>query len=215
MAIGDAYATVGEYRSHIDKDSSEQDTAIAVDLLATSRWLERRLGVETFNKDETTSVRVYIGKGSSVLKLLTDDGRQAGIASTGSLSIKVDDDDDGSFADETALATSDYELRPLNAAVGPEPKPWTSIVLPTWSSRGTWSAGRRIQVTAQHGWPSVPSAIKEACIIFTAMIRGDASEWLSGQVSTLDQVESVSPQARKMLRDLLMVYSPTAGVAFG
>lgn len=198
MAIGDAFVTAAAYRARIVKSSSSVDSAIESSLKTTSRWLERILGVESFNKDGTATSRVYIGNGSRCLDV-------AEIASTAGLAIKIDEDDDGDFSDETALATTDYELRPLNADKGPEAKPWTEIYLPNWSNYGVWPAGQRVQVTAIHGWPAVPDAIANICIEFTSMMRGE-SPWFTGRIAEIDDLENVSPQARGMLNSVREAY---------
>lgn len=200
MAIGDAYATAATYRARVVKSSADDDAAITSSLESVSRWLERTLNVVSFNQDAAAVARVYIGDGSPCLRV--DE-----IALTAGLSIKVDEDDDGSFGDETALASSGaYELRPLNADKGPEAQPWREIVLPSWSSYGNaWPLDHRVEVTAVYGWPAVPEAIVNACIAFTAMVRGE-SPYFSGRILELDSVESVSPHARSVLNSLKDTY---------
>lgn len=210
MAYGDAYATVQRFNAQTG--GREEGAVILSKLLATSRWLERRLGVESFNRSGSVSARVLIaeadesGYAQSVL-------RTPPIATLTGVVVKVDSDNDGSFADETALVDgTDYELLPRDAADRAEAVPWTEIRLTGWGSYGTtWPVGARVQVTAEWGWPAVPEAIVSACVEFTRMVMGEGI-FATNRISDLNQVETVSAQARSILKDLMMVYSPTAGI---
>lgn len=107
---------------------------------------------------------MFYGDGTRVLRV--DD-----IGSTSGLVIKIDDDNDGSVADETALTSSDYQLRPLNAASMVQPESYNQIHLPAWSSRGSWPRGVLVSVTAVWGWPAVPEQIVSATIELTRLLR--------------------------------------------
>jgi len=116
--------------------------------------------------------------------------------------IKIDEDQDGDFSDETALAASDYELIPRSAPYGSEPRPYTAIELTTWGTKGCFVPGARVEVTGVHGWPSVPAAIKRACIQLTAILRLDSPR-AQRQVTDLGQVVEMSPQGAGIVRDLI------------
>lgn len=193
MAIGDAYATAAEYRTAIGRTDAGDDAQILLDLNAISRFLEGKLE-RFFNKDTAAVARTYIPS-ENVSSLRVDDLAAA------PTSILVDDDFDGEFDDETALASSDYELRPLNADKGPEARPFTRIALTPWGGRAMFYKGIRVQVTAQWGWPAVPQAIKTATIHLCAILRLETPR-ATKRVVELDTVMEASPDAQSIIRQL-------------
>lgn len=181
MAVTDAYATKDEYKAVILKADALDDTAITDELAGQSRFLDLRMG-RHFNRDEAVVPKIYYpqghhsgnpeaenpwlySKGSN--ELVVDD-----IASKTGLVIKIDDNRDGSFAGETALATTDYELWPLNADKGAEARPWRKIRLLRSGTRGWWPCGSAVEVNAIGGWPvATPKAISRATIYLAAIRR--------------------------------------------
>jgi len=189
MAITDSYASPAEYRSAIGKDYTEDDLDVEWDLAAVSRYIERKLG-RFFTRDIADVTRTFSGNGARALPI--DD-----LVSI--TSIKSDDDYDG--VAETTWAATDYQLWPSNAALGPEPEPYTRIDLPTWSSR-TLSPGQLITITGIWGWPLVPMPIKRACIQLTAILRMEgsrASRTLSGDGEILEP----NPLAQNIVREIM------------
>lgn len=86
-------------------------------------------------------------------------------------SLSTDGSGDGTY--ETAWSESDYQLWPVNAAAGPEARPYTEIravgskLFPVPYSR--FQRANRVQITGTFGWPTaVPSAVKEACLMLAA-----------------------------------------------
>ena len=168
--VTDALATVADYKAITGKSVGVEDTEIGNALLAVSRHIESRLG-RFFTVDAADVTRTYIvgtqgGEppgGHQVLEV--DD------LSADPTSIKIDKDNDGLFTDETALLSTDYELHPLNAALGPEPRPFESIRLTPWGDEITWATGLRVEVIAKWGWPAIPQAIVEATCHLAAILR--------------------------------------------
>ena len=203
MAIGDAYATAAEYRAAVDRTDAADDAIIGRDLTALSRYLDWKLNQRAgFQKDAAVTVRVYEGDGTRRLLL------RFSIASATGLIVTRDTDADGDFADETALTSNtDFELRPLDADKYPEARPWTELYIPSWApTYGTWYEGERVQVTAIHGWPAVPAAIKSGTIWLTSIVRIE-SPYATQQIQELDQLVQASPQARSILNGLMQSYN--------
>jgi hypothetical protein len=202
MAITDAYATAAEYRAVAGKSDTAQDAQVLIDLTACSRLFEREAG-QFFNKDASVVNRVFRARRSDLLDL-TYEGFCPGIASTSGLEIKVDTDGDGSFADETAWASSDYELHPLQAALGPEVKPWTDIKV---SPNGTKSfiPGNRVQVTAIFGWPAVPAAVKADVIEMCRLWRVETPR-ASGRILELEEATATSPLMMSLVSRIRSAY---------
>lgn len=157
MALGDSYATVKELKDRMGITSSADDGRIAEALNAASRWVEDECGRQ-FNKTTSASARVYTVDETGLMHV--DD-----FHTTTGLVVQTDDVGSGTFA--TTWATTDYELYPLGGVVGGESGwPFSEIravstrLFPTTTGRGA------LQVTAQWGWPAVPSPVKEATLIF-------------------------------------------------
>jgi hypothetical protein len=228
--VSDPYADVVQYRAHTKKTDSAQDALIENDLVAVSRWLDQRLGW-FFTRDASPVARVYEVPGASrpldwAYRPLDwaesenpfrwgnwrRDLHVDPIATTTGLVVKVDTDGDGDFADEAAWASTDYELLPRNADKDPEPRPWTAIRVPPWSSQGGFAAGQRVQVTACFGWPAVPPAIVAATIELTAIWRLESPRATNQVSMSLDNAIQTSPQAQGLVKQLMAQYRRPATV---
>lgn len=227
-AITDAYATPLDYRTIAGKSDGGDDDAIKLDLLAVSRWLDQKLG-RFFTQDAAPVARTFAPPSS--LRLLGQLpigwaesenpyrwGPWARHLSVDDMAapptkIVIDDNVDGVF-NETPLNSTlvtppygfqDYECWPTTAQLGPEPQPYTTIVLPMWSSRIGFLAGQRVQITAQWGWPAIPAAITRATCHLTAILRLESPRATS-RVTEMNQVISTSKQAQSIVYDLECVY---------
>lgn len=215
MSVTDAYATVVAYRGMTTKSDSGDDAEILTNLTSVSRFLDRRLG-RFFAKDAAALARVFPtphardaprpgwaeaenpwAAGSLSRTLLIDD-----LVSV--TSIIVDEDRDGLFSDD-ALGALDYELIPRNAALGPEPSPYTAVELTPYGSVFSWTPNTRVQITGVWGWPSVPAAITDATIQLTAILRLESPR-ATQRVNELDQVVSTSGAAQRIVDDLVRQY---------
>ena len=193
MAIGDAYATAQEYRDAIDKMSADDDLAISNALQVASRWWDRKLRrTAGFNKDTAAVARTFYAHrgpdGCGSKTLFVED-----IASTSGMTVTLDG---------VAVAATDYQLRPLNATLGPEPEPYDRIV-----RLGTvgWTLQRPVVVTAIWGWPAVPEAIKQATIEWAAIWRGESIR-ATERVNEMDQVQTTSPYHLSQLKRITEAY---------
>lgn len=201
MAIDDAYFSVPQYKAYAKKESSADDLQIADDALMATRWLEERCH-QFFGKDDAVVNRVFRAKYSDLLDL-DYEGNNPGIATTSGLVIKVDTDNDGSFADETAWATTDYDLEPLQAAQGPLVRPYNTIRVKR-SSSNYFTPGYLVQVTAIWGWPAVPLIAKEVAMEWCAVWRGESIR-TTARVNEMDQIETVSPYHIGQMNKLMAV----------
>jgi hypothetical protein len=205
MAITDPYATAAEYRAAIKKTDTAQDAVILTDLKAVSRYIEARAG-RFFNKDAAAVARTIIpGYGGAILDV-------GDIAALTDLSVVVDQSATGSFSGLTPLDASKYQLLPLNATLGPEPKPYTQLFIPSWSTAYHWSPSAPVQVTAIWGWPAVPDAIKRACIELTGILRLETPRATRTVNVSVNEVMSTSRLAQDIISDLVLMYSPTGGL---
>lgn len=219
MAISDAYATRAQYRNvmgdnTVDTADPAQDTLLDEQLTAASRYMEGRLR-RFFTLDASAVDRVFIVQkagervGESYANVDADDKRMLHLPvdiGNATVALTRDTDDDGSFADETAVPTTNWELWPLNAAAGPEAWPWTSIRILNSSTISIWDPGERIQVNAQFGWPAVPEAVQFACIKLVSLIRVEGALATNTLQMGFEQVEETSPEAKVLLQNLIREY---------
>lgn len=203
MPVSDSYATAAQYRAILGKTDTSEDAEILDDLTAVSRYMDGKLG-RFFTKDAAAVKRVYVPSAASDT-LWVDDLAAA------PTSIKVDEDLDGSFADETAYAGTDYELRPLNAADGPETWPYTHIIIPPWSKKGNWPRGGRVEIDAVFGWPAVPKAIERATIHLTGILRLESPR-ATNRIVEIEDVVQASPEAQRIIWQLMKTYARGGGI---
>lgn len=203
IAINDSYATAAQYRSFVDKSDTSDDANILTQLTAVSRFFERQVG-QFFNQDAAVVVREFFGEGQPYLRLNQE--LSPGIASKTGLIIRIDEDDDGDFADETALVNSDLNFLPLNADKEPEAQPWREVWLTSRSALSAFPRNRKVQITAIWGWPSVPGPVTQDTIRLTAIWRGEHPS-ATARFNELDQVVTESPLAMALVKRFQAAYS--------
>lgn len=212
-SITDPYATPSEYRGKAGTIDQAGDDVLRRDLVAVSRFIDERTGFPRtgFWKDASATTRIYIpgytGHGYSPTVINID-----AVADLTGATVKVDTDGDGSF-DEDAITSTYYRFLPLNADKGPRPRPYTQLDVTPWGSQGAWPATVQLQVSAIHGWPSVPEAIVVATIELTRLLRVEGPR----ATNRLDdggivQFLSRDAQARNIIHDLMMTFHPTGGL---
>lgn len=199
MSIGDAYATVQQYRDSKEKSTVDDDTSIQRELVAVSRFLDQQLGHRLgFNNDGTSPAddvdRIY-GPGSGPYLDINDH-----VSIT---TITVDENRDNTFA--LTLTATDYELLPRNATLLPEPEPYRTVMLTDYGALTKWPTGARVKVTGIGGWPAVPAAILTATIELTGILRLESPR-ATNRVNEMNQVLSTSRAAQDILRGLTEAY---------
>lgn len=206
--LTDAYATAAEYRAQAGKTGTGDDTQILLDLKAVSRYLDALLGWEAtgFQKDASDATRVLtIPRTSKDLSIL-----RAPLSATPT-TIKIDTDQDGSFADETALASTDYRLYSSdtelfsNNQLRPVQWPATIIRLTPWGTQGYWNRGLDVEIVGKFGWPAVPQQIKSATIELARLWRLESPRATS-RVSELEGMVQTSPQAQSLINKLIQAF---------
>ena len=197
MAIGDAYSTAEQYRLALDPSRTDDgnDSDILTDLKAVSRYLENKIG-RFFNKDAADVARIYVAPATKTSIWIDD-------LSAAPTSIKVDHNLDGVY--ETELEATDYELWPLNAAKGPEARPYTKVCLAPWGTLSSFYEGDRIEITGKFGWPAVPEAIQRATIQLTAIPRLETPR-ATQRIPELSEVIGASPEAQRIVYALIDGY---------
>lgn len=213
MAWADAYATDAEYRARVGDNSSGVDTTLDSILLTASRLVEQRLG-RVFNQSTADQARYFEGVGHEGFDPYGDRARKLAIDDLVSLAattpIAVDLAMDGTYS--TTFAASTWAvLTPFNAALQPEPEPYTHIEL---LRRGSptlayWPrVPRVVRVTGTWGWPAVPGAIKELTIQIAHRIKQAHDAGSSGEIPTFEGGSAIIGEADwRLWRDIEMRYS--------
>jgi hypothetical protein len=167
MAITNGYCTLAELKPELRMPvllDTEDDTRLEVAIAAASRQIDAHCG-RFFWREAGTHTREFYA----------NDHRRCevnDISTVTGLVVQVDDDDDGVF--ETTLTIStDFILRPLNAADHVPVLPYDEIVLVD-AINGNFpmsQSGRPgVRVTARFGWPAIPDDVKKACLVQSAML---------------------------------------------
>lgn len=160
MPVTNGYCTLAELKTWVGIGDSVDDSNLELSINSASRWIDSYCG-RRFWLDSSGVARTFEATDQHVIPI--DD-----LGSTTGLTIKIDQDRDGTF--ETTLAASDYLLLPDDAATAsPEAEPYSSIhavgayVWPLRYPGMTRTA--LVQVTGRWGWPAVPDPVKQACLI--------------------------------------------------
>jgi len=211
MAITDGYAVYTDYKTAFGITVSTQDTRIQSVLLAVSRYVDRRCH-RFFGVDAAVVERLY-DPYDRVVRL---DDRPAfvvdDISTATGLVVKLDEDLDGSVADETAWTIdTDFTLWPQNANLGPEAQPWRAIRLPTWSSK-SFLATARLSVTAKFGWPAVPAVVAQATLELAGIVMTDSPRATTRIQEGVEAVIGASPQAQSIVMSLVHHYGRRAAL---
>ena len=204
MAVNDAYFSHVEYQDAAQQPQMTASQLAVVDrqALTISRFVERLCG-QWFNKDAAPVVHTFPSDYERSVWL--DEGYCPGIANTTGLVVTV--------SGVNLVLGTDFHLLPLNAATGPEPRPYTQIeLLPYTAQIGSFvSTTGFFDITAVWGWPAVPSALKDMCIEFCRIWRGESPR-STGRMNELEQVVNTSDEAKMMLERIRKAYAKT-GIA--
>ena len=167
MAITNGYCTLAELKPELripTLTDTADDTRLEVAIAAASRQIDAHCGRFFWREAGTHNREFYANEHR---RCEVDD-----ISTVTGLVVQVDDDDDGVF--ETTLTIStDFILRPLNAADLVPVWPYDEIVLVDAingnfpMSQSGRPGGR---VTARFGWAAVPDDVKKACLVQSAML---------------------------------------------
>lgn len=159
MAIIDGYATLADVKAALRITDTVDDSLLEISIEAASReidgWCERVFTA-------STATRVY--RPTDVFTVETDDIQSI-------TTLKTDTDGDGVF--ETTWETTDFQLEPLNGISGGIQSPFYvikavgSYLFPIYEPRNVNSNDASVQVTGVFGFSTIPTAVKQACIILS------------------------------------------------
>lgn len=166
--MANEYAELAELKAMRDITDNADDTLLQSRLTRASRAIDDRTG-RRFYADGSATARQYRTRGRTVHDddgelLLVDD-----ISTTTGLVVEVGDG-------TTWTAVTDYDTEPENAIVRGRAIEQLRRIL------GNWSTNRKVRVTADWGWPSVPDAIVEATLLLAnrRFMRKNSPEGVAG-----------------------------------
>lgn len=203
MAIANGYCTLAEVKGFVGIPAGDtaDDTLLELAVESASRaidaFTDRRFWV-----DSAVVARYYTVTADDEALEIPD-----GITTTTGLLVKTDEDGDGVYETTWTLNT-DFRLEPVNAAA--DGLPWTRIVavgdrlFPRSTGSTTDDYYRAVEVTSKGGWTTVPSPVKQACLIQAARLwkRKDAPFGVAGSVdlgSELRLLSALDPDVQVLL----------------
>jgi len=159
VAITDGYATLSDVKAALRITDNVDDSLLEISIEAASReidgWCERVF-------TSSTATRIY--RPTDVFSVDVDDLQSI-------TTLKTDSDGDGVF--DVTWETTDYQLNPLNGIAGGISTPYTQVraigqyLFPIYEPRNVNSNEASVQITGVWGWASIPTAVKQACIILS------------------------------------------------
>ena len=165
MAITNGYCTQNELKGFVGIPTSDSgdDDLIYDEVNAASLQIDAFCGRIFYAQGAATARKFFT---NDPYRLRVDD-----ISSETGLVVKLDDDDDGTY--EVTVASSEFQLLPINGVVGGILiSPFYIIELFSGGSQEwpmDFSSNRpRAEVTAKWGFPSVPEQIRQATLMLAS-----------------------------------------------
>jgi hypothetical protein len=160
MAITNGYCTLADVKAAARITDSIDDTLLELSIESASREIDSYTERVFYSTGGTPVARVYIPQ--DIYLVETDD-----IISV--TTVKSDSAGDGTF--DVTWTVSDFQLEPLNGRAGGIDTPATRIraigdyLWPVYEPRNVNSNQASVQVTGVFGFATVPTAVRQACIL--------------------------------------------------
>jgi hypothetical protein len=158
LAIVNGYASLNEVKAALRITDAVDDALLEMAVESASRLIDGHAARQFWSAG--TAARYFVAQDDFVVEV--DD------LSSATVTVQTAQDADGIF--DTTWKTTDFQLEPLNAVLDGIPWPYTTIRAVgdyLWPVSGGEAL---VKVTGVYGWPSVPIAIKQACIIQASRI---------------------------------------------
>lgn len=158
MAITNGYATLAETKAALRISDAIDDTLLEMAIESASRLIDGYASRNFYSSG--TATRYYVADNEFVVQV--DD------LANGTVTVRSSEQGNGLF--DVTWGTDDYQLEPLNAVLDGQAWPFTSIRAIgdyLWPIEGGEAL---VQITGTWGWPALPIAIKQACIIQASRI---------------------------------------------
>jgi hypothetical protein len=158
LAITNGYASLAETKAALRISDAIDDTLLEMAIESASRLIDGYASRNFYSSG--TATRYYVADNEFVVQL--DD------LANGTVTVRSSEQGNGLF--DVTWDTDDYQLEPLNAVLDGQAWPYTSIRAIgdyLWPIEGGEAL---VQITGTWGWPALPIAIKQACIIQASRI---------------------------------------------
>lgn len=158
MAITNGYASLTEVKAALRIIDTVDDSLLEMAVESASRLIDGYASRIFYSAG--TATRYFVAQDDFVVEV--DD------LANGTVTITTAQDADGVF--DTVWTAGDYQLEPLNGVLDGIAWPYTTIRAVgdyLWPITGGEAL---IKIQGTFGWPSVPIAIKQACIIQASRI---------------------------------------------
>ena len=158
MPITNGYASLAEVKAALRVTDAVDDALLEMAVESASRLIDGHAARKFWNSG--TAVRYFVAQDDFVCEV--DD------LSTGTVVIQTAAGADGIF--DTTWDEDDYQLEPLNQELDGIAWPYTTIRAIgdyLWPISGGEAL---VKITGVWGWPSIPIAIKQACVIQASRI---------------------------------------------
>jgi hypothetical protein len=158
MSITNGYATLAEVKGALRITDTVDDALISTAIEAASREIDGY--TERYFYNAGTAARLFLPEDAFLTEI--DD-----LISINTLETSADGN---SFT--TVWGAENYQLEPLNGQVTGLLHPFTRIravdnlLFPVWDLKNTNAYKATVRVTGVWGWPAIPSAIKQATILY-------------------------------------------------
>jgi hypothetical protein len=156
MAIVNGYCTLAQLKAALRITDTLDNDLLEVAIESASREIDGACERVFYS---TSATRIYAPQ--NIYLVETDD-----IVSVTSVKTSTD-----GLTFDTTLASTDYQLEPLNGIAGGLSTPFTQIravgnyLWPAYSPQTIFHLEASVQVVGVFGWSAVPTAIKQATII--------------------------------------------------
>jgi hypothetical protein len=160
MAINNGYCSLADVKAAARVTDTIDDTLLELSIESASREIDSYTERVFYSTGGTPVARVYIPQ--DIYLVETDD-----IISVTTL--KSDSTGNGTF--DVTWAATDFQLEPLNGRAGGIDTPATRIraigdyLWPVYEPRNVNSNQASVQVTGVFGFATVPTAVRQACIL--------------------------------------------------
>jgi hypothetical protein len=158
MAISNGYATLDQVKAALRITDSVDNDLLELAIEAASRAIDGNTG------------RNFYSAGTATRYFAADDDLILGIDDLAGTAITLQTANNADGIYDVTWDINDYQLEPLNGNSDGIPFPFTRIRAIGdyfWPIQGGEAL---IKIEGEWGWPSVPTAIKQACVIQSSRI---------------------------------------------
>ena len=195
----DQYVDKTDLKNMIGLSGTSQDNNIDNAINASSRLIDQITG-RHFYKSQSVQVKYFTPDNHYILDV-------PDIATTTGLIVQLDTTDDGTH-NKTITLDTDFYLKAINVTdlEGDNDIPYQTLVIldKRSSERFDPDIVKNVKITATWGFNSVPSAIKQACLLQSSRLwkRKDSpfSTYGSGDTGETELFQKMDPDAKTLIK---------------